>query len=175
MICANSRRDVCCSVRGRAVALESGSQRVGKVWECSHTGGHRFAPTGVLLPHGQTLGRLTASLAVLVLDAAARDEVPTELMGATYDRGRSNLSAPAQAAESIIREQILEPSLLTLSTTATPRPDQENTWQCRVSHIDGRRWEVVAVRSPAGDDLPESCGKEPAARWQWSIISDIGR
>jgi hypothetical protein len=175
MICANSRRDVCCSVRGRAVALESGSQRPGKVWECSHTGGHRFAPTGVLLPHGQTFGRLTARLAVVALDAAARDEVPTELMGASYDRGRSNLSAPAQAAESIIREQIIEPSLLTLSTTATPRPDQENTWQCRVSHIDGRRWDVVAVRSPTGDDLPESCGKEPTARWQWSIISDIGR
>ena len=175
MICTNSRRDVCCSVRGRAVALESGSQRPGKVWECSHTGGHRFAPTGVLLPHGQTFGRLTARLAVVALDAAARDEVPTELMGASYDRGRSNLSAPAQAAESIIREQIIEPSLLTLSTTATPRPDQENTWQCRVSHIDGRRWDVVAVRSPTGDDLPESCGKEPTARWQWSIISDIGR
>jgi hypothetical protein len=174
MICANSRRDVCCSVRGRPVALESGSQRPGKVWECSHTGGHRFAPTGVLLPTGQTFGRLSARLAVAALDAATRAEVPIELMGATHDRGRSHLSAPGQAAESLVREQIPEPSLLALSTTAIPRADQQNAWRCRVSHVDGRHWDVVAVRSPTGDDLRESCGKEPATRWQWSIVSDSG-
>ncbi|HEY5249110.1 MAG TPA: sucrase ferredoxin, partial [Dermatophilaceae bacterium] len=61
MICTNTRRDLCCSVRGRPVAIESASQRPGQVWECSHTGGHRFAPTGVLLPHGQTLGRLSGT------------------------------------------------------------------------------------------------------------------
>ena len=37
----------------------TGHQRYpGRVWECSHTGGHRFSPTGVLLPWGRTLGRL---------------------------------------------------------------------------------------------------------------------
>jgi hypothetical protein len=175
MICANSRRDLCCSVRGRPVALESESQRPGRVWECSHTGGHRFAPTGVLLPHGQTFGRLSGRLAVAALDAATRSEIPSELMGATHDRGRSHLSAPGQAAESLIREQVPEPRLLALSTTATPRPGQDNAWQCRVSHLDGRFWDVVAVRSPTGDDLPESCGKDPVPRWQWSVLSDFGR
>jgi len=87
MICTNSRRDVCCSVRGRPVAIESASQRPGQVWECSHTGGHRLAPTGVLLPHGQTFGRLSSRSAVAAVDAAMRDEVPAELLGATYDRG----------------------------------------------------------------------------------------
>jgi len=124
MICTNSRRDVCCSVRGRPVAIESASQRPGQVWECSHTGGHRLAPTGVLLPHGQTFGRLSSRSAVAAVDAAMRDEVPAELLGATYDRGRSHLSAPGQAAESVVRQQIREPSLLALSTTATPRPGQ---------------------------------------------------
>lgn len=169
MICANSRRDLCCSVRGRPVAIESGSQRPGKVWECSHTGGHRFAPTGLILPYGQTFARLTSTSAVAAIDAASRGEVPTGLLGQTYDRGRSHLTAPGQAAESMVREQIHEPNLLALSTTAAARPDQENAWQCRVRHLDGRHWEVVAVRSPAGDDLPESCGKEPVPRWRWSI------
>ena len=171
MICANSRRDRCCSVRGRPVAIESGSQRPGKVWECSHTGGHRFAPTGLILPYGQTFARLSSTSAVAAIDAAMRGEVPTGLLGQTYDRGRSHLSAPGQAAESLVREQIHEPSLLALSTTASARPDQENAWQCRVSHVDGRQWDVVAVRSPAGDELPESCGKEPVPHWQWSLLS----
>jgi hypothetical protein len=175
MICSNSQRDLCCSVRGRPVALESATQRPGQVWECSHTGGHRFAPTGVLLPYGQTFGRLCGTSAVAALDAAMGGEVPTELLGATYDRGRSHLSAPGQAAESMVRHWIQEPSLLSLSTTAAPRPEQENAWACRVSHVDGRHWDVMAVRGPSGQNLPESCGKEPVPTWQWSVVSDFGR
>jgi hypothetical protein len=175
MICTNSRRDVCCSVRGRPVAIESASQRPGQVWECSHTGGHRLAPTGVLLPHGQTFGRLSSRSAVAAVDAATRDEVPVELLGATHDRGRSHLTAPGQAAESVVRQQIQETGLLALSTTATPRPGQENAWQCRVSHVDGRHWDVVAARGPGGADLPESCGREPVPTWQWSVVNDFGR
>jgi hypothetical protein len=175
MICANSKRDLCCAVRGRPVALETSSQRPGRVWECSHTGGHRFAPTGVLLPHGQTFGRLSGTSAVAALDAATRDEVPTRLLGATFDRGRSHLSAAAQAAESVVRQEIQEPSLLALCTTSAPRPHQENAWKCRVSHVDGRRWDVVAVRGSRGDDLPESCGKAPVPTWQWSVINGFGR
>jgi hypothetical protein len=178
MICTNSKRDVCCSVRGRPVAIESATQRPGRVWECSHTGGHRFAPTGVLLPHGQVLARLCGASAVAALDGASRADLPRQLLGATYDRGRSHLTAPAQAAESVVRQGIQELSLLALSTTATPQPDQEHpdsSWRCRVSHVDGRHWDVVAVRSPGGDALPESCGKEPVPRWHWSVVSDFGR
>jgi len=193
MICSNSRRDVCCAVRGRPVALESAAERPGRVWECSHTGGHRFAPTGVLLPHGQTFGRLSGRSAVAAVDAATRGEVPTQLLGATYDRGRSHLTAAAQAAESMVRQQIQEPVLMALSTTAELRQDHgspqrvgnpastdstENTesrWHCRVSHLDGRRWDVVAVRSPRGDDLRESCGKAPVPTWQWSVLLGFGR
>lgn len=178
MVCTNSRRDVCCAVRGRPVALESSAQRPGQVWECSHTGGHRFAPTGVLLPYGQTFGRLSPGSAVKAIDAAALGDVPQELLGAAYDRGRSHLSAPAQAAESIVRQQIHETRLLALSTTATPAPSQENaestesTWRCRVSHLDGRHWDVVARRGAREVDLPESCGKAAVPTWTWDCRLD---
>lgn len=196
LICSNSKRDVCCSVRGRPVALESAAVRPGQVWECSHTGGHRFAPTGVILPHGQTFGRLSGASAVAALDAAMLDKVPSQLLGTAHDRGRSFLSPPAQAAESMVRRQIQEPSLLALSTTATPLHDQvslenlastatapstpstpsdPNTpsrWQCRVSHVDGRHWDVVVVRAAGGDDLPESCGKASVPRWSWEGTLD---
>jgi hypothetical protein len=172
MICSNSKRDVCCSVRGRPVAAEAASQRPGQVWECSHTGGHRFAPTGVLLPHGQTFGRLSGGSAVAAVDAAMREEVPLELLGVMHDRGRSHLSAPGQAAESVVRHQIQDPSMSALSTKVTPRPGEDDAWQCRVRHVDGRTWDVVSVRRPSGDALPESCGKEPVPRWQWSVFGD---
>jgi hypothetical protein len=199
MICTNSRRDVCCSVRGRPVAAEAAARRPGQVWECSHTGGHRFAPTGVLLPFGQTLGRLSGSSAVAAIDAGMRAELADQLLAARHDRGRSHLGPPEQAAESLVREQIREHRLLALSTKAAPRGDEgnsyenasiakttavtgfdvndntENTWRCRVSHTDGRHWDVVVVRRPGSTPLPESCGKEPVPSWQWSILSESGR
>ncbi len=170
MICGNSRRDVCCAVRGRPVALESSTQRPGRVWQCSHTGGHRFAPTGVLLPHGQAYARLSVASTVAALDAASRDEVFTGLLGSAYDRGRSHLAPPAQAAESAVRQQIQEVNLLALSTMATPQPGRDDAWRCRVSHVDGRHWDVVAVRESGGEDRPESCGKAPVSPWQWSVL-----
>ena len=175
MVCTNARRDVCCAVRGRPVALESSSRRPHRVWECSHTGGHRFAPTGVLLPYGQVFARLSPTSAVAAVDAATRGEVPVELLGAAYDRGRSHLPPPGQAAEAVVRQQIQEPSLSALSTTTRPQPGRDDAWQCRVSHLDGRYWDVVAARGSGGEDLPESCGKAPAPTWQWSVLSGSGR
>ena len=172
LVCTNSRRDLCCAVRGRPVALESSARRPGQVWECSHIGGHRFAPTGVLLPHGQTFARLSGLSAVRAIDAATQDEVPAELLGTAYDRGRSHLTPPAQAAESVVRQQIEEVNLLALSTTAAPQPGRDHTWHCRVSHVDGRHWDVVAERESGGEDRPQSCGKAPMPTWQWSVHSD---
>ncbi len=172
LVCTNSRRDLCCAVRGRPVALESSSRRPDQVWECSHTGGHRFAPTGVVLPHGQSYARLTGPSAVLALDAATRGEMPLELMGTGYDRGRSHLIASAQAAESTVRHQIHEPSLVALSTTAATQPGVDNAWHCRVSHVDGRHWDVVAVRTSGGEDRPESCGKPAVPTWAWDCKVD---
>jgi len=129
----------------------------------------------VLLPHGQTFGRLCDASAVMALDAVETAEVPVQLLSQTYDRGRSHLIAPGQAAESIVRQQIQEPRLFALSTTTAPQPGQEHAWQYRVSHIDGRHWDVVAMGDPNGDALPVSCGKEPMARWQWPVVSDSGR
>ncbi|NMM22723.1 MAG: sucrase ferredoxin [Phycicoccus sp.] len=174
MICSNSKRDICCAVRGRPVALESSSQRPGQVWESSHTGGHHFAPTGVLLPHGQAFARLSSATAVAVVDAAARGELPLELLGTAYDRGRSHLTPPEQAAESVVRQQIQEPTLRALTTKGVPHATRANAWCCRVSHIDGRRWDVVAVRSSGGEDRPESCGGMAVPTWQWSVLSDVG-
>ena len=175
LVCTNSRRDICCALRGRPVATGCSEQRPGRVWECSHTGGHRFAPTGVLLPHGQSFARLSEASAVAVVDAAARGEVPLELLGAAYDRGRSHLTPAAQAAESTVRAQILEPRLLALSTTAAPLQGHEDAWACQVTHVDGRHWDVVAVRESGGEDRPESCGKAPVPTWRWSVLSGSGR
>lgn len=160
LVCTNGRRDVCCAVRGRPIAVAAARLAPDRVWEVSHTGGHRFAPTGVLLPWGQTFARLDESAADWVLGASVTGHVPVELLGPIHDRGRSSLAPPAQCAESHVRAAIGETRLAALTTTApTPAADADGAHEVVVSHADGRAWQVRVVRRAAGRRRPESCGK----------------
>jgi hypothetical protein len=55
LICGHGRRDRCCGALGTSLAMELTSSRrldatKTRIWRTSHTGGHRFAPTVVILP-----------------------------------------------------------------------------------------------------------------------------
>lgn len=179
LVCTNGRRDVCCAVRGRPVALDAAAVSPGRVWEASHTGGHRFAPTGVLLPHGATLARLDTDLSTEVLAAADRGELPQRVLGPQHDRGRSPLDGAEQAAESHVRLLEGETSLTALSAAARDEPGAAaaaghagaggalEATTVVVRHRDGRQWLVVCERRAGTTELPESCGKAavPAAEW----------
>jgi hypothetical protein len=159
LVCTNGRRDVCCAVFGRPLAYDARVQRPGQVWETSHTGGHRFSPTAVLLPWGVTLARLDARLAIATLDAAADGLLPRELLSPQHDRGRSSLAPPAQAAESVVRARAGEPAIEALTTTL--RDTGSATWTATVRHRDGREWSAQVRRGePTGLRAP-SCGKAP--------------
>lgn len=159
LVCTNGRRDVCCATRGREIALDADQARPGLVWECTHTGGHRFAPTAVLLPYGVTYARLDADSAVAALDAGQRGEIPDHLNSPIHDRGSSWLPAAGQARESAVRQTISENSLTALQV----RGDV-------VTHADGRSWRVD-VEPLHGPDLPASCGKRPAPSTWWRLVA----
>ncbi len=163
LVCANSRRDVCCALRGRPVALDVATRYPGQVWECSHTGGHRFAPTGLVLPAGQMLARLTPGLADEILDAAASGLLATGALGERHDRGRTHLPASWQAAESWVRAEasIVEPGALYCE------PDPESH-QVVVHHTDGRTWTLRVIKT-TGEPLPESCGKAAVPSHTWRV------
>jgi hypothetical protein len=170
LLCTNGRRDVCCAVRGRPVALDSAAAHPGRVWEASHTGGHRFAPTGVLLPHGATLARLDATSCAAALSEAATGHLPASLLGPLHDRGRSPLSGAHQAAESFVRHHagITDLTALTVTDAGAATSDESGvtTGSYAVRHNDGRAWQVALERR-AVVDLPESCGKRPVQVVDW--------
>ncbi len=173
LVCTNGRRDLCCAVRGRPVALEAGARRPGQVWETSHTGGHRFSPTAVLLPSGVTLARLDADLAAEAVDAASRGEFPRSLHGPRHDRGRSALAPALQAAESAARRTWGEVRLDALSCRLLDTPD-ERTWLVEVRHCDGRahRLRVRLAAGPAA--RPASCGKQNEPMTCFDVQLDAG-
>lgn len=147
LVCTNGTRDVCCAVTGRPVAAAAALAHPGRVWEATHTSGHRFAPTAVLLPHGTLHGRLDGAGAAALLDAAGRGR--TVLEGA---RGRSTWPAPGQVAEQVVREATGELDLDALTVS-------QSGGEWLVRHRDGRRWQVSVGRVATGVDRAESCGK----------------
>ena len=162
LVCANAKRDLCCALRGRPIALDAEAARPGRVWECTHTGGHRFAPTGVVLPSGQSLGRITPELALAALDAADSGRLAALSFGPWHDRGRGHLSPAEAVAEAHIRELTGE------TGPAALRTRDVLPGQVAVTHADGRTWTVRVARQTHPDALPESCAKPPVAAYGWS-------
>lgn len=95
LLCGHGKRDRCCGQFGTRLhqAVEQRWPGV-RVRRCSHTGGHRFAPTGVTLPDG----RLWAYLDETVLDqVVTRTGEVSRLAG--HDRGTTGLDQWAQPVE----------------------------------------------------------------------------
>ncbi len=93
LVCAHSKHDTCCALRGRPVAAALERERPGRVWECSHVGGDRFAANVLVLPAGLLYGRVLPFAAPEFAAAAEGDEVIGALL-----RGRVGLPPAAQAA-----------------------------------------------------------------------------
>ena len=153
LVCTNGSRDVCCAVKGRPLALRLADDYPDRIWEVTHTSGHRFAPTAVLLPSGTLHGRLDEARAKDVLTAAARAE--TVLDG---NRGRSTWAAAAQVAELAVRDRTGETSLDALTVTAHEDLG-EHAWTTLVQHRDGRSWRVGTMSEATDTQRAESCGK----------------
>ena len=179
-ICTHSGRDACCAIHGRA--LISAVHAVlppeirPSVWECSHLGGHRFAPTALTIPSGAVWGRLTPERAIEIHAAAFAREITTE----SY-RGRSAWPQPLQAAEAHVRSSIDERAenaldvLWVIDDRAVPaRPGVrfENLAQLmtEVRHRDGRSWRVT-VRTQEIPERAESCGKDPVTGTAWVPVA----
>src|SRR5579884_2978030 len=149
LVCTNGRRDRCCALQGRPLAAELAASGHGAVWETTHLGGHRFAPTMLVLPYGYAYGRLTAASAKEVLEATAAGRMVPE-----HCRGRSAWRRPGQAAELAVRAETGEDAADALTV------HQEGGVQ-RVEHRDGRVWEVAVAERESLPPRPESCGKAP--------------
>ena len=90
-VCAHGTRDMCCAIEGRPVATALARLCPGRVWECSHVGGDRFAANVLVLPTGQLYGRV-GDPAALASATEAGNVLPERL------RGQVGLPPAAQAA-----------------------------------------------------------------------------
>jgi hypothetical protein len=162
LVCTNGRRDVCCAVRGRPLAAAAHTLSPDRVWEVSHTGGHRFSPTAVLLPWGQNYARLDDASTAELLTTSAGGHTPATLFGPLHDRGRSGIPSAEACAESFVRGLTDETSLSAFTTRPASAgigrdTDGVATGAVEVVHADGRRWLVHVERVASGPVRPGSC------------------
>ena len=153
---------------GASTGDSTDDEPVPSVWEITHVGGHKFSPTGVLLPSGYLYGRLDAARAARVLSDARRETVLLD--GA---RGRCTWSRPGQAAELAVRAEIGERGLTALTVASVERtsPEPNPAWTVVVEHEDARAFEVSVVGALAAVPRPESCGKADGTPLELRVVA----
>ena len=100
IVCTHGKRDRCCALYGLPI-LNAFQTHFGKnVWQTTHTGGHRFAPTLITFPDGTCYGRLTVEDVPQVVEALQNGTIFMEKL-----RGRSCYTSVEQIADYLLRHE----------------------------------------------------------------------
>jgi hypothetical protein len=101
LVCTHGKHDPCCGQYGRLITASLENLRPGRVWQASHLGGCRFAPTVLVLPVGVMYGRVPSVSVPDLVAATERGEVVLPLL-----RGRIGTPPAAQAAIGFAQEHL---------------------------------------------------------------------
>ncbi len=150
LVCSHGRRDRCCASLGRPVAAVLAARWPEAVWETTHTGGHRFAPTAVVLPVGVNYGRLDLGTVIDRIEELLEGD-----LALAHLRGRNGLTRSAQAAE-IFARRALDLNRIDALTFVDGAPDGD------VHRVlaDGVSWTVKVRKVPTGTPRPLSSGSD---------------
>lgn len=160
LICTHGKRDVCCALKGRPLAAELAPEFPGdQVWESSHTKGHRFAPSMLLMPWSYSFGQLNGEAASAMLTAAREGQF--FLPG---NRGRGTLNPRGQVAELAVAEHLInQGESIPISGLGVA--------DTTVTHPDGRCFEVLLEQREV-EGVISSCGDEPKVGRIW-VASEV--
>ena len=165
LVCANGRRDRCCGHAGGRLAdtLWSGPL-ADRVLTCTHLGGHRFAPTALLLPVGALHGRLDEQTSSDLITGAS-----TGRMRADTLRGFSTLDPPAQVAEAHARTVTGHGGLDPLEVSLVAGADADHVTadvQVRDAPAATRTLRFQLERTTVQARL--ACGRDPEPTTHWN-------
>ena len=161
-ICAQGSHDICCGADGMRLVAELLAVRPGlSVRKVSHTGGHRYAPTGLTFPDGRMWGFVSVEEMGLIVD---RDGSPAAV--AERCRGWMGVEPVGQVAERAVFAAIDDWSVDDVTRHVEVR-EADDGWHCTVA-IAEQVWEVdvdrgravptIACRADGG--MPAKAGKE---------------
>lgn len=151
LVCTHARRDQCCAILGRPLL-----DVIPGALESSHIGGHRFAPTVLLLPAGIVLGRCTPTDWPRIADLG-----PAAL---PFYRGRTGLTPAMQAADTYARQRWG----LGLTEYVVVEPLSVSPHAFLVTHADTA---MQVDTSPSDAAAVLSCGRDAEIHRYWTATS----
>jgi len=155
LVCTNGKRDQCCAKWGMPLFQALQKQAGDNVWQTTHTGGHRFAPTLLCMPHGLSFGRVEATEARALVDAYQQNAI----YQVDRYRGRTCYDPVTQVADAFLREQTGQQALDAFQHLATGQlaTDQWEV-QFRTTH-DNQIHHLQLVSELSTFENPQSCNK----------------
>ena len=168
LVCTHAQYDPCCARHGLPIhkAFSDVTDK-SNVWQASHIGGHRFAGTAVLLPHGLYYGRID------------RDEVENlvkhyeagELVLSAY-RGRACYDKQEQNADFFLRNESSNLRLDAFRHIETTEHD-DSTCTVRFEELGTSNTHAIKMKILLSDwAIPMSCSKEEVeSRPVYSLVA----
>jgi len=164
LVCTNGKRDRCCAKWGVPIFDRLAKRRDLDVWQTTHVGGHRYAPTLLCLPDGLMFGRVDPSDVDRLVDGLrARD-----LVDLSWYRGRTSYSEAAQAIEHAVR---VATGALGFDDVAVEYVlESEGRVQGRARH-GTTTWHVELAAQDGPALAMSSCGKMPEPVRSWRTLA----
>ncbi len=171
LICTNGKKDMCCAKFGGPTyaALDA---LLPDVWECTHTGGDRFAGNVVLPVPGQFYGFVLADRAEAFAQTIRKRHIPID-----HFRGASFLPAAVQAAEGALRIRLGASAMGRIVYAGNlPAPDDAASEPVAERPIlldwdTGEIWTVRARKIESDRDVPSNCTKGKTTQ-PWHMALD---
>ncbi|MHA2788140.1 sucrase ferredoxin [Corynebacterium sp. S7] len=175
LICTHGKRDVCCAIKGRPLVTELEkrypfSENGDIVWETSHTKGHRFAPSILLMPWGYSFGRMNTQATESMIGAALNGDyfVPG-------NRGRGTLTPTGQVAENAVAAKVAGEGRTVkygqFAVTADEVVAAAGTAKVTVADSASGLNYAVVLTTRTVDGIISSCGAEPKQGEVWDVES----
>jgi hypothetical protein len=143
-VCTNGKKDKCCSKFGfpayKNLVINNNDLGIG-IWQCTHFGGDRFAPTLLLTPYGYYYSRVD-----VIYPSEFLVKIKNKIIALDNLRGKCTYNSFAQAGEFYIRKSynILEfEGLKFRSQSILDADSQTVSFFCE----DGNIYEAIITRS----------------------------
>jgi hypothetical protein len=151
LVCTHGRRDRCCGSLGTSLFLDIADRWPDiEVRRSSHLGGHRFAPTAVVLPDGRCWAHLSDELISGIVERSL-----TPATAAPHLRGSMPIDEWAQVADRALFERVGWQWLDRAATFTTSVAPDSTTAQVTVTWVGGSATALVAV---VGIEALVECG-----------------
>jgi hypothetical protein len=172
LVCTNGKRDRCCALWGAAFFRALRPLAGTAVWQTTHLGGHRFAPTMLTLPDGVMHGRLSVENAAEFLAAWQQGKIIPD----NY-RGQARYEPVVQAADYFLRQETGETAVSAYHYVSYQNgTDSERRVQF-VDHDGAIHEVIVGVETAVPETLLASCGKpqvKPISQYTYLAHSVTG-